>query len=237
MADFFKSQSLPAPDLKSSYLMGAEACEVWIEMILRAIGREHASLVQKMVMEIFMNNRLYDIVWKTTAIVAAENPQRTPELLIEILAGANVESMKESRQSPAATTSTYAWIYKSFGKDSLDVLLVDPIFMANDLGARCPLVAFRRFSATHITERDGVGDATLVSTVNDLLTKFSQLAQLPTEHISDYYQRYRRIQKSLTARHIDPNTWLDTGKKHAIKFSQACAKPDTRSSSGIWRTT
>ncbi len=220
MAEYLRSPSLPAPELKSSYSSGADACEIWVDSITRALGREHASFAQRMIMEILVNNRLLNVIWKTEEIVAAENPNRTAELLALLLTSENKSSMEDSRNKVTSSTTAYSWIYKSFGKDSLDVLCVDPAFMANDSGARCPLVAYNRFTSTHITERNGIGEMSAVAAVNDLLIKFSQLVQLTSEHVSDYYLRYQRVVKALGLRNVNVNAWLDTGRKHATKFAQ-----------------
>jgi hypothetical protein len=220
MAEYLRSPPLPAPELKSSYSSGADACEIWVDSITRALGREHPSFAQRMIMEILVNNRLLNVIWKNEERIATENPNRTAEQLALLLTFENKASLEDSRNKITSSTTAYAWFYKSYGKDSLDVLCVDPAFMANDSGARCPLVAYNRFTATHITERNGIGEMSAVAAVNDLLIKFSQMVQLTSEHVSDYYLRYQRVVKALGLRNVNVNAWLDTGRKHATKFAQ-----------------
>jgi hypothetical protein len=220
MTEYHKSPALPPPESKSSYMTGADGAIVWIENTLRNAGREHPSLVKVIVTDIFANDRLHEVEWKSAADIAAENPNRTADIRIELLASANRKSMKENEIYQASVSAAYAWIYKAFGQSSLEILTVDPLFLANDIGARCPLECLRRFTATHIIERDGIGEDTKVASANDLLTKFACLSQTQTEHLSEYHDRYKRCVKALNALGIDANVWLDTGKKHAIKFYQ-----------------
>ena len=131
-------------------------------------------------------------MWKVAADIAAENPNRPADIQIDLLASANKKSMKEGEIYQASIASAYAWMYKAYGPSSLEILTVDPLFLANDIGARCPLVCLRRFMATHISERDGVGEDTRVASSNDLLTKFACMVQNQTEHLSEYHDRYKR---------------------------------------------
>jgi hypothetical protein len=165
MAEYYKSPALPPPESKSNYQTGADGAVVWMESVLRTAGRETPSLIKTIVMEIFVNDRLYEVVWQTAAQIAAGNPNRTADLLDALLDSANRKSMKEGEQYEVSISAAYAWIYKAFGPSSLEILSVDPLFLANDIGARCPLTCLRRFVATHINERDGVvGEETTVVT-------------------------------------------------------------------------
>jgi hypothetical protein len=220
MADINKSTSLPLPETKSSYLTGADGATTWIERMSRDLSREQPSITKTIIEKVITENVMHEVEWKVEAQVAAENPNRSAELLVDLLASANAKSIKETEQFPSARSSAYGWIYKSFGVTSLEVLMVDPDFKHNDRNARCPMVCFRRFIATHITERDGAGEELEVSNLNEALAKFANISQLPNESISDYHDRFLRFDKALNRQGIDSNGWLDTDKKRAIKFYQ-----------------
>jgi hypothetical protein len=185
MSEYLKSPALPPPESKSSYMTGSDGAIIWIENTLRNAGREHPSLLKEIVKTIFADDRLHEVQWKVAADIAAENPNRAADIRTELLASANRRSMKESEIYHASVSAAYAWIYTAFGPSSLEILTVDPLFLANDIGARCPLVCLRRFNATHIAERDGVGEDTRVASSNDLLTKFACMSQTQTEHLSN----------------------------------------------------
>jgi hypothetical protein len=220
MADINKSTTLPLPETKSSYLTGADGATTWIDRTSRDLLREQPSLTKTILEGIIVKDTLHKIVWKQEAQIAAENPNRSAALLADLLTSSNSKSIKESEQFDSAQSAAYGWIYKSYGVTSLEVLGVDPDFKHNDTHSRCPLISWKRFIATHITERDGAGEELEVSNLNDALAKFANIAQLSAESISEYHDRFLRFDKTLLRQGIDSSRWLDTEKKRAIKFYQ-----------------
>ena len=138
-----------------------------MEKITRDLGRELPSLTKVIIESIITGDTMHEVEWKLEQQIATENPNRSAALLADLLTSSNTKSIKESEQFHSARSASYGWIYKSFGPTSLEVLGVDPDFKHNDTNSRCPLISFRRFIATHITERDGAGEELDVSNLND----------------------------------------------------------------------
>jgi hypothetical protein len=71
--------------------------------------------------------------WETTASLEEKHPDLDEDQIATILKVNNASSANELLEMKAGYITTYASIFNMFGQSSLDVLVADPEFRANDI--------------------------------------------------------------------------------------------------------
>jgi hypothetical protein len=158
---------------KSNFADGVDGSVIWKQDLTRAIARTMQSLPREMMLSILDQDGKYRTSWQSLTALQNEHVDLDEEQVAAIFKVNNLAAAKELLEMKAATITAYASFFNMFGQSSLDVLMADPEFRANDRGNRDPLTLWRRFVATHITEREGKGTLRSLVATKQLLSMFA----------------------------------------------------------------
>ena len=204
---------------KSNYADGVDGAVVWKDEASREISRTMQSLPREIMLAIIGHDRLHAASWQSYEELELEHPDLDADQLESIYKVNNDAAAKELRDMKAGTITAYASLYNMLGQSSLDVLMADPEFRANDRGARCPLTFWRRYICTHITEREGKGTLRSLVATKQLLSIFASMQQTQTESLTDFFERFERTVKALKQGGIDISAaWLCDEEKQTGFF-------------------
>ncbi len=204
---------------KSNFADGVDGSVIWKQDLTRAIARTMQSLPREMMLSILDQDGRYRTSWQSLTALQNEHVDLDEEQVAAIFKVNNLAAAKELLEMKAATITAYASFFNMFGQSSLDVLMADPEFRANDRGNRDPLTLWRRFVATHITEREGKGTLRSLVATKQLLSMFAGIQQTQSESLTDFYERFERIVKALKESELDIfQAWLDDEDKQTGFF-------------------
>ena len=81
--------------------------------------------------------------------------------------------------------------------------MADPVFRENDSGNQDPTISWSRISATHVSEREGLGLQKTVLATNQRLNQDTNMRTAESEGATDFLQRRERVKKALLTHGLD----------------------------------